>query len=96
MEYETVHQTVSRVFTGNKAVRFDANNPLHRSAYATWELTGKWTIRFLTEWPYVTVPQTIMSALSRRACRDEFNEVATKLNIDLKPGFESYFFRKSA
>lgn len=93
MNYESVFQTASRVLTGRDIVKFNPANPEHRAAYATWELTGKWPIRFQTEWPLVTVPQTVLSALARHACKKEFEAVAKEKQIDLKPGFDSYFSR---
>ena len=93
MDYESVFQTASKVLLGRNVVKFDASNPEHRAAYASWELTGKWPIRFQTEWPLVTVPQTVLSALARHACKKEFEVVAKEKNIELKPGFESYFNR---
>lgn len=93
MDYESVFQTASKILHGRQVVKFDPLNPKHREAYAIWELTGKWPIRFQTEWPLVTVPQTVLSALARHACSKEFENVARERNIDLKPGFESYFNR---
>lgn len=93
MNYESVFQTSSKILTLRDVVKFDPSNPEHRKAYATWELTGKWPIRFQTEWPLVTVPQTILSALARYACTKEFEYVANEKDIELKPGFESYFNR---
>lgn len=93
MDYESVFQTASKILRQREVVKFDATNPKHRAAYATWELTGKWPIRFQTEWPLVTVPQTVLSALARHACKKEFDVVAKEKAIDLKPGFDSYFMR---
>lgn len=93
MDYESVFQTASKILKLREVIKFDPTNPKHRAAYATWELTGKWPIRFQTEWPLVTVPQTVLSALARHACKKEFDSVASEQNIELKPGFESYFTR---
>jgi len=93
MDYEPIFQTASRVLGGRPAIKFDPKNPEHRKAAAEFELTGKWTLRFLTEWPYVTVPQTILAAVLRDALNDEFVIVANEKKLDLKPGFESYFVR---
>lgn len=93
MEYESVFQSSSRVLRGRNAIRFDPMDSTHRKAYATWELTGRWPIRFLTEWPFVTVPQTVMSSLARYVCSNEFKSVAEESGIELKPGFDSYFSR---
>jgi hypothetical protein len=96
MEYQSVFQSASRVLHGRNAEKFDPENLLHREAYATWELMGHWPIRFLTEWPFVTVPQTVMAALARHACKKDFENIALDQGIELKPGFDSYFFRRSA
>lgn len=93
MSYDTVFETSSKVLSRRNVVRFDPANTEHRKAYATWELTGKWPIRFQTEWPLVTVPQTVLSALARHASQKEFEHVAAEKNIKLTAGFESYFYR---
>lgn len=63
----------------SQRVKFDPKNPAHRKAYATFELTGRWTIKFDTEWPYITVPQTVMHKMSRVLCDAEFKEVQKQL-----------------
>lgn len=94
MNPDSNFQSVLKTQLSTPAVKFDADNPKHRAAYAEWELTGRWPIRFLTEWPMVTVPQTVLTALARRACVKEFDQVSKARNIELKPGVESYAFCK--
>jgi len=94
MHYEHSFQSVLKTVLEREPIKFDADNPEHRAAYAAWELTGKWPIRFQTEWPLVTVPQTVLLALARRACVKEFEQVAKENSIALKPGVESYSFCK--
>jgi hypothetical protein len=90
MSYDLVFQSTSKCLPSQNFVVFDVNNKEHRKAYATWELTGRWPIRFQTEWPFVTVPQTILSKLAQFACSKEFAEVAREKNLELKDGFQSY------
>ncbi len=92
MNYHTPSQA-PRINNQISEVCFDPANPEHRKSYASWELTGKWTIRFKTELPYITVPQTVLSAIARHFCNNEFESVANENSIELKPRFKNYLNR---
>lgn len=56
-------------------VSFDPSNQKHRLSFVTFQRTGKWTIQFNVEWPYVTVPQTVLNKIAEWALRKEFATV---------------------
>jgi len=42
---------------------FNAHNDAHRKSYYEFRKSGKWSIRFHNEWPFVDVQQTIMAKM---------------------------------
>lgn len=68
----------SRFLKVRERVMFDPKNAAHREAYAKFEKTGIWPIMFYTEWPAVTVPQTVMRKISEWACQREFRALEEK------------------
>lgn len=60
-------------------VDFDAENAIHRTAYAEFLLTKKWTIQFNLEAPAATVFGTVMFKLAEYACRHELEVLKSLL-----------------
>jgi hypothetical protein len=68
-------QFPSRFDFVEKRVKFNPKNMEHRKAAAIFFRTGVWTIKFETQWPFTTVPQTVLMLLSEYACRKEMKEI---------------------
>ena len=71
MQYTEIERFPSRFLEQAVGVKFDATNPEHRRAAITFLKFGRWEIKFEMEWPYTTVPQTVMMKLAEYACREE-------------------------
>ena len=70
MQFTNNEQFPSRFLAQTEAVKFDATNPEHRTAALTFLKLGRWTMKFEMEWPYTTVPQTVLMKLAEYACRE--------------------------
>ena len=71
MQYTEIERFPSRFLEKTEGVKFDATNPEHRRAAMTFLKFGRWEIKFEMEWPYTTVPQTVLMKLAEYACCEE-------------------------
>lgn len=51
-------------------VVFDPDNPEHRKAWATFYVSGKWTMHFILEQPWDSVPQMIQDKMLAQLVMD--------------------------
>lgn len=71
----TEHRAKSLINIASPRVHFDPANVEHRTAYAVFIKTGRWTMRFYTELPSTNVPSTIDRKLIAH-CLSDVTELA--------------------
>ena len=71
MNCQEIERFPSRLLEKAPGVKFDATNPDHRRSALNFLKFGRWDTKFEMEWPYTTVPQTVMMKLAEYACREE-------------------------
>ncbi len=71
MHFTDIELFPSNVLANSDRIKFDATNPEHRRAAMTFLKFGYWEIKFEMEWPYMTVPQTVLMKLAEFACQAE-------------------------
>ena len=65
----------SRVQFMKDRIDFDPKKSDHRKAALKFFREGTWDLKFNTEWPCTTVPQTILLKLAEYACQKEMKEI---------------------
>lgn len=91
----TVERYPSRLEFLKDRIDFDPKNAEHRAAALKFFRDGVWDIKFNSEWPCTTVPQTILLKLAEYACQKEMKEIhkAAGLEYDAFSTFNMHTHR---
>lgn len=81
----TIERYPSRLEFLKDRVDFDPKNTEHRKAAIKFFREGIWDIKFNSEWPCTTVPQTILLKLAEFACQKEMKEIHKDAGISYDP-----------
>lgn len=80
-----VERFPSRIKFMKDRIDFDPKNAEHRKAALKFFREGTWDIKFNTEWPCTTVPQTVLLKLAEFSCQKEMKAIHDDEGIKYVP-----------